>query len=100
MTFAATLSGAQDTDKNVTSALFLLNGCNTLFCLGFVQGQQLKLVEDEIYLQLVEQIKLHTEGVVSDVEKATTALRFDPKDLNDFSKYAPMVHTHTLWYCM
>lgn len=85
-----------DTDKYATSALFLLNGCNTLFCLCFVQGQQLKLVEDEIYLQLVEQIKLHTEGVVSDVEKATTDLRSDPKDLHNFSKYAPMVHTHSL----
>lgn len=85
-----------DNDKNTTSALFLLNCCNTLFCLGFVQGQQLKLVEDEIYLQLVEQIKMHTEGVVSDVEKAITALRSDPKDLHDFSKYALMVHTHSL----
>lgn len=96
LTFTAPLSEALDTDKNTTSALFLLNGCNTLFCLCFVQGQQLKLVEDEIYLQLIEQIKLHTEGVVSDMEKATTALRFDRKDLHDFSKYALMVHTYSL----
>lgn len=53
------------------------------------------MVEDEVYRQLVEQIKLHTESVLSDVEKATTALRSDPKDLRDFSKYALMVHTHT-----
>lgn len=96
VTFAAPLSGALDTDKNATSTLFLLYGCNNLFCLDFVQGQQLKLIEDQIYLQLVEQLKLHTEGVVSDVEKATTALRSDPKDLHNFSKYAPMVYTHSL----
>lgn len=54
------------------------------------------MFEEEVYSQLVEQINLHSEGVISDVEKATTALRTDPKDLHDFSKYALLVHTHTL----
>ena len=53
------------------------------------------MVEDEIYSQLVEQINLHSEGVITDVETATSALRTDPKDIHEFSKYALLVHTHT-----
>lgn len=77
-------------------ALSLLKCCNTSFVSVF-QGQELKMVEDQVYGQLVEQINLHSEGVISDVEKATTALRTYPKELNDFSKYALLVYTlHTV----
>lgn len=71
---------------------FLLKCCDSFYASVF-QGQQLKSVEDEVYNQLVEQIKLHSEVVISDVVKAATALRTDLQNLNNFSQYALMVHT-------
>lgn len=78
----------------MATALSLLKLCNTSFISVF-QGQQLKMVEDEVYSRLVEQINLHSEGVISEVKKATTALRADPKELHDFSKYALLVHSRS-----
>ena len=61
----------------------------------FFQGQQLKVIEQEVLQQLVEQIKLLSESVVSDLERTAAELKTDPQDLHDFSKYAVMVHKHT-----
>lgn len=41
--------------------------------------------------QLVEQIKLHSESVISDLERPTADLKTQPRDLHDLSKYALMV---------
>lgn len=62
----------------------------TLFAFVF-QGQQLKVIEEEVLEQLVEQIKLRSENVISDLEKATAELKAEPQDLHDFSKYTLMV---------
>lgn len=62
----------------------------TLFAFAF-QGQQLKVIEEEVLEQLVEQIKLHSENVISDLERATAELKTEPQDLRDLSKYALMV---------
>lgn len=100
VTFAPSLSIVLDTYTlpltKMQQALFFCWNAVTHFSSLLFQGRQLKLVEDEVYHHLVKQIKLHTESVLSDVEKATTALSSDPKDLHDFSNYALMVHTHTL----
>lgn len=41
--------------------------------------------------QLVEQIKLHSESTILDLEKATAELKTEPRDLHDLSKYALVV---------
>ncbi|XP_035515196.1 dynein heavy chain domain-containing protein 1-like [Morone saxatilis] len=51
-------------------------------------GQQLKVIEEEVLEQLVEQIKLLSESVISDMERATAELQTKPHDLHDFAKYA------------
>lgn len=72
-----------------TFFVFMLNAL-TLFAFAF-QGQQLKVIEEEVLEQLVEQVKLHSENVMSDLEKATAELKTEPQDLRDLSKYALMV---------
>ncbi|XP_037619572.1 dynein heavy chain domain-containing protein 1 isoform X1 [Sebastes umbrosus] len=57
-------------------------------CIKESLGQQLKSIEEEVLEQLVEQIKLHSESLISDMEKATAELDTDPQDLHDISKYA------------
>lgn len=65
---------------------------NVLILFTFVfQGQRLKIIEEEVLEQLVEQIKLHSESIISDLEKATAELKTEPRDLHDLSKYALMV---------
>lgn len=59
------------------------------------QGQQLKVIEQELLEQLVEQIKLLSESVVSDLERTAAELQTEPQDLNDLSKYAVMVQKYT-----
>lgn len=41
--------------------------------------------------QLVEQIKLHSESLMSDLEKATAEFKTDVPDLQQLSKHALMV---------
>ncbi|XP_036951826.1 dynein heavy chain domain-containing protein 1-like isoform X4 [Acanthopagrus latus] len=60
-------------------------------CIKDNLGQQLKVIEQEVLEQLVEQIKLLSESVVSDLERTAAELKTDPQDLHDFSKYAVMV---------
>ncbi|XP_054635114.1 dynein heavy chain domain-containing protein 1-like isoform X3 [Dunckerocampus dactyliophorus] len=54
-------------------------------------GQQLTLIETEVQEQVFEQMKLHSESFLCDLEEAITDLRMEPKDLHDFAKYADMV---------
>ncbi|XP_044043043.1 dynein heavy chain domain-containing protein 1 isoform X2 [Siniperca chuatsi] len=54
-------------------------------------GQQLRFIEEEMLEQLVEQNKLHSESLISDLERATAELKTEPRDLHDLSKYALMV---------
>lgn len=56
-------------------------------------GQQLRVIEEEVLKQLVEQIKLHSENLISDLERASAELKREPQhlNLNDLSKYALMV---------
>ncbi|XP_070834922.1 dynein heavy chain domain-containing protein 1 [Chaetodon trifascialis] len=67
--------------------------CSQLFiiqCTGIKEhlGQRLKLIEEEVREQLVEQIKLHSESLVSDLKRASAALKTEPRDVHDLSKYA------------
>ncbi|KAM9363159.1 dynein heavy chain domain-containing protein 1 [Symphorus nematophorus] len=73
-----------------------ISTCNHLFIIQCTHikenlGHQLKLIEEEVLEQLVEQIKLHSESVTSDLEKAVAELKTEPRDLHDLSKYALMV---------
>lgn len=54
-------------------------------------GQQLRLIEEKVLEQLAEQIKLHSESLISDLERASAEVKTDPQDLNNFSKYASLV---------
>ncbi|XP_053275768.1 dynein heavy chain domain-containing protein 1 isoform X2 [Pleuronectes platessa] len=54
-------------------------------------GRQLRLIEQKVLRQLVEQIKLRSENLVSDLEKTTAELKTEPIHLEDFSKYSLMV---------
>ncbi len=56
-----------------------------------IQEQRLKIIEEEVLEQLVKQIKLHSENIISDLESSTAQLKTEPEDLNDFSKYALLV---------
>lgn len=50
--------------------------------------------------QLVEQIKLHSESLISDLERVTCELKKEPRDLCDLSKYALTVLQLFLHACM
>lgn len=54
--------------------------------LGFAflfQGQQLKFIEEDL---LEQQIKLHSERIISDLEKVTAELKTESQD-DDLAKY-------------
>lgn len=51
-------------------------------------GQQLSSIEKDVQVQHVEQIKLQSQNLVSELERAIADLRTEPQDLQDFSKYA------------
>lgn len=53
------------------------------------------MIAQELLEQLVEQIKLLSESVVSDLERTAAELQTEPQDLHDLSKYAVMVQKHT-----
>ncbi|XP_032390213.1 dynein heavy chain domain-containing protein 1 [Etheostoma spectabile] len=54
-------------------------------------GRQLRFIEEEVLELLVEQIKLHSESVISDLERRNADLKTQPSDLHDLSKYALMI---------
>lgn len=56
------------------------------------------MIEEEVYQQLVEQIKLLSENVISDLEKASAELKTEPRDLHDLSKYAHMVQIPNIFF--
>lgn len=64
------------------------------------QGQQLKIIEEEVKEQLIEQIKLHSVSVISDLERATAELKKEPQDLHDLSKYASLVQKLSKFYML
>ncbi|XP_076585176.1 dynein heavy chain domain-containing protein 1 [Chaetodon auriga] len=74
----------------VPSSVSTSNQLFIIQCTGIKEnlGQQLKLIEEEIREQLVEQMKLHSESLISDLKRATAALKTEPRDLHDLSKYA------------
>ncbi|KAM7009685.1 LOW QUALITY PROTEIN: dynein heavy chain domain-containing protein 1 [Tautogolabrus adspersus] len=51
-------------------------------------GQQLRCIEEDVLGQLVEQIKLLSESLISDLEGAAAEFKAEPRDLHDLSKYA------------
>lgn len=62
---------------------------NAVILFAFVfQGQQLNVMEEEVLEQLVEQIKLLSESLMSDLQRATAELKTEPQDLHDLSNYA------------
>ncbi|XP_051802066.1 dynein heavy chain domain-containing protein 1 isoform X2 [Acanthochromis polyacanthus] len=73
-----------DSSLSTTNQLFIVDCTSTKETLG----RQLRSIEEEVLQQLVEQIKLHSESVVSDLERATAELKTEPQDLHDFSKFA------------
>lgn len=57
---------------------------NDLLCFAFLfQGQQLKFIEEDL---LEQQIKLHSERIISDLEKVTAELKTESQD-DDLAKY-------------
>ncbi|KAM6940220.1 dynein heavy chain domain-containing protein 1 [Xenentodon cancila] len=53
-----------------------------------ILGHQLSLIEKQVLEQLVDQMKLLSETLISDMERAAAELKTEPQDLHDFSKYA------------
>ena len=73
-------------------SFFLVFKLNALILFSFVfQGHRLKFIEEEVLEQLAEQIRLHSESVISDLERAIAELKPEPQDLHDLSNYALMV---------
>ncbi|XP_059188998.1 dynein heavy chain domain-containing protein 1 isoform X2 [Centropristis striata] len=60
-------------------------------CIKEDLGHRLRFMEEEFLEQLAEQIKLHSENLISELERASTELKTKPGDLQDLSKYAVMV---------
>ncbi|XP_070683759.1 dynein heavy chain domain-containing protein 1 [Pempheris klunzingeri] len=54
-------------------------------------GQHLRIIEEEVRELLAEQIKLHSESLISDLERATAGLKTEPRDLHELSKYTFLV---------
>ncbi|XP_065818747.1 dynein heavy chain domain-containing protein 1-like [Labrus bergylta] len=50
--------------------------------------QQLRCIEEDVLGQLVEQIKLLSESLISDLEGAAAEFKAEPRDLHDLSQYA------------
>ncbi|XP_008294462.1 dynein heavy chain domain-containing protein 1 [Stegastes partitus] len=82
--------------ERINTADSLISTSNQLFIVDctFTKetlGRKLRSVEEEVLQQLVEQIKLHSENVISDLERTTAELKTEPQDLHDFSQYALLV---------
>lgn len=69
----------------------------------FSSGQKLTFIEKQVLKHLTEQIRLLSERIVSDLEKAAEELKHEPQDLYSLSTYALMVRRnqtlkHIQWY--
>lgn len=51
----------------------------------------MKFIEEEVFEQLAEQVTLHSQSLVSELEKTTAVFKRDVADLQHLSKYAVMV---------
>ncbi|XP_026158699.1 dynein heavy chain domain-containing protein 1 isoform X2 [Mastacembelus armatus] len=49
---------------------------------------KLRVIEEEVLEQLVEQIKQHSESLISYLERTTAELKTEPQDLHDLSNYS------------
>ncbi|XP_071386131.1 dynein heavy chain domain-containing protein 1 [Centroberyx affinis] len=54
-------------------------------------GRRLKSIEEKLLKQLVEQMKLHSQSLISHLKRTTAELKTEPRDFYDFAKYASMV---------
>ncbi|XP_029900968.1 dynein heavy chain domain-containing protein 1 [Myripristis murdjan] len=73
-----------------------VSACNQLFSINcsHIQddlGRRLKFIEEEVLKQLVEQMKRHSESLISQMKKATSELKTEPLHFRDFAKYASKV---------
>ncbi|XP_060923144.1 dynein heavy chain domain-containing protein 1 [Limanda limanda] len=77
----------------VPSTISTSNQVFIIYCAHLTEtlGRHLRDIEQEILRQLVEQIKLRSENLVSDLEKNTAELKTEPIHLDDFSEYSLMV---------
>ncbi|XP_053191724.1 dynein heavy chain domain-containing protein 1-like [Scomber japonicus] len=77
----------------VPSSVSTSNQLFIIHCTQVIEnlGQQLSFIEEEVQEHLVKQIKLHSEKLVSDLERATAELKKEPQDLHDLSTYALML---------
>ncbi|KAM3865290.1 LOW QUALITY PROTEIN: dynein heavy chain domain-containing protein 1-like [Diretmus argenteus] len=69
---------------------------NRLFIIhcGHIQedlGLRLMSIEEDALKHLVEQMKLHSDKLISDLKTATAALKTQPPDCYEFAKYTSMV---------
>ncbi|XP_029028963.1 dynein heavy chain domain-containing protein 1 isoform X2 [Betta splendens] len=53
--------------------------------------KQLRAIEKEVLQQLDEQIRLHSDSLISDLEMVSAELKMEPQHLSEFTKYALMV---------
>uniref|UniRef100_A0AAQ5XW98 AAA+ ATPase domain-containing protein n=1 Tax=Amphiprion ocellaris TaxID=80972 RepID=A0AAQ5XW98_AMPOC len=73
-----------DSSLSTSNQLFIVD-CT---CTKETLGRQLSSIEEEVLQQLVEQIKLHSESVVSDLERTSAEFKTELQDLHDFLKFA------------
>ncbi|XP_061595557.1 dynein heavy chain domain-containing protein 1 [Cololabis saira] len=73
-----------DSSISISNQLFNIHCTHTKEILG----HQLSLIENQVLEQLVEQIKLLSETLRADMERAAVELKMEPQGLHDFSKYA------------
>lgn len=66
----------------------------------FISGRQLRSIEEEVLEHLTEQMKLHSQSLVSDLERASAELETEPQDLHDLSKYALLVQKLSKLYLL
>ncbi|KAM4583530.1 dynein heavy chain domain-containing protein 1 [Odontesthes bonariensis] len=76
-----------DSSVSTSNKLFVIHCTHTKETLG----QRVSLIESQVLKQLVEQMKLHSESLTVDLERATAELETQPQDLHDLSEYAFMV---------
>ncbi|XP_067352664.1 dynein heavy chain domain-containing protein 1-like isoform X2 [Channa argus] len=72
---------------SISDQVFVINCTNIKETLE----QRLRVIESEVLDQLVEQITLQSENLVSDLERASAELKMEPEDLQSLSKYALVV---------
>ncbi|KAM4612293.1 dynein heavy chain domain-containing protein 1 [Polymixia lowei] len=70
-----------------SNQLFIIHCAHILEKLGL----QLKSIEEDVLTQLVDQTKLHSESLISNLKRAIAELEKEPIDFYEFAEYATMV---------